>query len=659
MNLTSGIGIAVSGCKNGYAVLATDNIDVNSPLLKQSLRDQRSFLRVSEPGHDYFSIVITSKDVVYTAYRSSVDSVGSSGGFIAVSIFVPVSINLTKGATLLSEMLNAYWSEYMHPMFGNPLKDKFENTFRLREILNSSESCFSNSALRYKVFPSVSSLPPLFMEYGSAQDVDAVMANPLHKQYSQGCELLLVPRGFMSRPFVDHNLENIRTIEPLRSLPQTAICRLIVPADAPVTLENYKVNGVSYSSPSMVSLTPESVISVDIVMPDDKRIPMQGEVRSLIGNSITKKNEDYILRIPRISVTLSVSGCRPDAEYALSNGNVKSNPGVCNPDGTITFRVPCKGFPYNLVQVKNERTIRTLARNVVNVNNITMPVIPVSIPGVNPGGKIKGGTGKKHLPDMSQAWIYVTSALVVVLLVFLFWLFFLRSSDSDSDTETEKSESVQPAQPLDKNNPGNTEGKEEEKAPEYVYIILPISTLNEVIDINKDYDFVPVLETGEKLAPLEQHKFKAKYVGIDLKLPVEDAAKVNKIEIHNIDGTPHNTLEVTEETLLKDNYEDFKKIPNNKNRNYLIKPKRKEIDLNDIQVLLSRDLSKEMFELPTSAGSAHENQNSTTSTGTGNNNGGGTPGGATGTTVRGGTTGINNTGTQNGNSKPILDPTQL
>ena len=53
MDLTS--RIAVSGCKNGYAVFAVENMDTNSPLLKQGLRDQHSYMRVTEPGHDFFT----------------------------------------------------------------------------------------------------------------------------------------------------------------------------------------------------------------------------------------------------------------------------------------------------------------------------------------------------------------------------------------------------------------------------------------------------------------------------------------------------------------------------------------------------------------------------------------------------------------------------
>ena len=167
MDYTSKIGIAVSGCKNGYAILATDGIDSASPLLRTALRDLRGYLRVTEPGHNYFTMGVYGGSLIISACRSSVDAVGSSGGFIAVSLIVPAALNVHKPAELLGELLGEYWTEFMHPMFGSPLPGKFESAHRLRAILQSHAPDITPALLRYRVYNSEVSQPPLFMGFNS------------------------------------------------------------------------------------------------------------------------------------------------------------------------------------------------------------------------------------------------------------------------------------------------------------------------------------------------------------------------------------------------------------------------------------------------------------------------------------------------------------
>lgn len=226
----------MSGCKNGYAVLAVENMDTGSPLLKQGLRDQRSYMRVTEPGHDFFTMTITSEALVLSACRSSVDAVGSSGGYIAVSIFVPVYMQAKGAATLLRSMLEAYWAEYMHPMFGSPLRDKFESAFKLREMLAAASGSFTVRELRYRVFPSETQKSPLFCEYGDVAEVDAVMANPFHRQYARGAEVIFVPRGFMNTAPVNHNLDPVEYVTPQRSRPPHGGGQAHAPAGRPLLL---------------------------------------------------------------------------------------------------------------------------------------------------------------------------------------------------------------------------------------------------------------------------------------------------------------------------------------------------------------------------------------------------------------------------------------
>ena len=56
MSIINNIGLAVTGCKNGYAVFGAAGGACSDPLEVQTvLRDMRSYMRVTEPGRVYYS----------------------------------------------------------------------------------------------------------------------------------------------------------------------------------------------------------------------------------------------------------------------------------------------------------------------------------------------------------------------------------------------------------------------------------------------------------------------------------------------------------------------------------------------------------------------------------------------------------------------------
>ena len=125
MSIINNIGLAVTGCKNGYAVFGAAGGACSDPLEVQTvLRDMRSYMRVTEPGRVYYSMEYTDRSVVYSIYRSSIDSVGSTGAYIGVHLFVPYDYGVCSVRRVLTVLSDAYWAEYMHPMFGSPLSGK-------------------------------------------------------------------------------------------------------------------------------------------------------------------------------------------------------------------------------------------------------------------------------------------------------------------------------------------------------------------------------------------------------------------------------------------------------------------------------------------------------------------------------------------------------
>lgn len=584
MDLTSRIGIAVSGCKNGYAVLAVENMDTGSPLLKQGLRDQRNFMRVTEPGHDFFTMSFTSEAVVLSACRSSVDAVGSSGGYIAVSIFVPVYMQAKGASTLLHSMLEAYWTEYMHPMFGSPLRDKFESAFKLREMLAAASASFPMRELRYRAFPSESQKPPLVCEYTDPAEVDAVMANPFHRQYAQGAEVIFVPRGFMNAELVNHNLDPVEYVTPQRSAPLTAVGRLTLPSGAPFSLTDYTVNGMPYPSPADVSLDSLSRISYNLVLPGGEKKHFEGTLQEALQRRvISAKGDDYQVAPPLFTVRLAVKGVSPSMRLGLGNGRRDPAEGYRTPDGLYEFRIPCSGFPYSLVETKNGKAHRTLARDVVTDRNAGSPAIEVKVTGAAPGLPKEGGRGAVGF-KLTKPMLIAIGAVALALVGFLVWLFFLRTPDVPEQGEGESSGQTAPRKTTE-DSAKDDKGKDDATAePEYTYIIVPAETIGEVSKGNKQYDLL-LYPVADPAADLEDAGI---YYDSALRIEVIRVPKVKgltfsddapwSLNFFQKNGNPISTIELSRTNLPDGGFDDLRNFPKNKHNTYVVVPQQQPLD---------------------------------------------------------------------------------
>lgn len=563
----------MSGCKNGYAVLAVENMDTNSPLLKQGLHDQRSYMRVTEPGHDFFTMTITSEAVVLSACRSSVDAVGSSGGYIAVSVFVPVYMQAKGAATLLRSMLEAYWAEYMHPMFGSPLRDKFESAFKLREMLAAAHGSFTMRELRYRVFPSETQKPPLFCEYGDVAEVDAVMANPFHRQYAQGAEVIFVPRGFMNTSPVNHDMETIPYVTPQRSAPLTAVGRLTLPPGAIFSLTDYKVNGMPYPSPADVSLDSRSQLSYTLVLPGGEKKHFEGTLQEALQRRvISAKGDDYQVVPPLFTVRLAVKGVSPSMPLGLGNGRRDPAEGYRNAAGLYEFRIPCSGFPYSLMETKNGKAHRTLARDVVTDLNAGSPAIEVRVTGVTPAPH-PGGANRSSF-KLTKPMLIAIGAVALALVAFLVWLFFLRTPDVPEQGEGESSGQTAPQKTME-DSAKDDKGKDDATAePEYCYIIFPAETIREISKGNHGYDVVlSSVADLEHVGNYDDKALKYEVIRVPKVKGINFADKDSRtITLFQKNGNLISTLELTKTNLPDGAYEDLMKFPKNTRQNYVVVP---------------------------------------------------------------------------------------
>ena len=178
------IGLAIWGCKGGYSVFCNNNvIDVKSSVIRNTLKDIRSFIRLNASGVDFYALEFTDMYKVYTIYRSSNDSNGSSGAFIAVTVFVPHSLSIKNVRTLLEEIINAYFKEYIHPIFLSPLDGKYDNIAPFVKILDEHKQDVFPEKMKYIRNISTQDDIPQVLCYSDISLVDEYFATPYRKQF--------------------------------------------------------------------------------------------------------------------------------------------------------------------------------------------------------------------------------------------------------------------------------------------------------------------------------------------------------------------------------------------------------------------------------------------------------------------------------------------
>lgn len=200
-NYTNQIGIIITGCRNGYAVLChSQNIDIASADIKPTIRDMREFMRVNTPLKDYYSLEFTPRSVVFTQYRSSIDSAGAGGGYIAISLHVPHNLQLQNPDKLLNTMMDAYFTEHIHPVFGNPLGGTVERIEPFVAILDRNAESISTRKQQYEVSPSNQSQRPKAITFTDVTIPSKVMNNPYHPEYYSYRKVMLLPEDFITMP---------------------------------------------------------------------------------------------------------------------------------------------------------------------------------------------------------------------------------------------------------------------------------------------------------------------------------------------------------------------------------------------------------------------------------------------------------------------------
>ena len=291
------IYIAVSGCKNGFSVLYTSpGLDRGMTGLSQTLDDMRAYLRVSRTGIDYYGLSFLKGYRVCSQYRSTVDSAGSSGGFIGVSLFIPDDVQIASTRLLLNRLFDAYYREHYNERFGTPIPGCRENGATLEGILQACAADCRVWPVHYKSGTSEFGTAPLYIGCASEAQVDAVFASPYQKAYLEGSKVIILPSVILAQP--QAYSVSFTTTPRLTSAPATPgsdrmtgrLCSIVQKG---CVMSRLTLNGTDYTATyPTICLLPSDRIAFTVTLPDGRQKSFEGPVHQALAERLilTKEN---------------------------------------------------------------------------------------------------------------------------------------------------------------------------------------------------------------------------------------------------------------------------------------------------------------------------------------------------------------------------------
>lgn len=291
--LLSQIGIVVWGCKGGCHVFCDNKVvDVLTPEIDQTLKDIRSFITISRPGIDFYALEFTSKHKVYTQYRSSNDS--GNGAFIAITLYFPHKAKAMNVRSLLNEMMNDYFKEYMNPLSYSPLSGKYDDINKYVAILKLHETeIVPDKSHEYHAASAQDDRPKLY-RYEKIEEVDKYFGSPYRQEFFECQEV-----QFLSAEIVDnlkkYEVNFLITPDYITKVSDPIPESVLFPLDnrASFKVDKLVINGEDKTgATTKVPLTREDVVTVTVSAVNHESAKWQDvSVDTLIEQGLIRKNK--------------------------------------------------------------------------------------------------------------------------------------------------------------------------------------------------------------------------------------------------------------------------------------------------------------------------------------------------------------------------------
>ena len=129
------VGLTIWGYKQGCKVLASQGVNFQLKEVKDRLKDLSAFIRIHTPRVDFYTLQFTQNYKIYTQYRSSREVNGQTGVYIAISLYVPHTLQWRGIRQVLNLLMDMYFAEHINYENGAPLLNEKEYIFPYFNLL--------------------------------------------------------------------------------------------------------------------------------------------------------------------------------------------------------------------------------------------------------------------------------------------------------------------------------------------------------------------------------------------------------------------------------------------------------------------------------------------------------------------------------------------
>lgn len=292
----SNVGLIIWGCKGGYRVFCSNNVvDYQTPVIRDTIKDIRSFIRFNQSRINVYALEFTDEYKIYTLYRSCNDS--GTGGYVAFIIYVPHSLLIKGIRTLLDQMMDKYFDEYVHPLTGTYYAGKYDN-IEPYNVLLREWGCVEDSR-RQRVHRSVQNDIPKIFIYHEPNEVDTFYESPYRKEFYDCQEVMFIADELYQQRSKAFDFVGIPDIIGHVSSPETLPWLNL--KEYSNYIQSLKINGVRRDCATSYQVNDSDCISLILKKQYYKAYSLEGAIEYLLSQKyLTLANENITLNLQKI-----------------------------------------------------------------------------------------------------------------------------------------------------------------------------------------------------------------------------------------------------------------------------------------------------------------------------------------------------------------------
>ena len=322
------IGLIIWGCKGGYRVICHNGVvEPNRQDIGFTIKDLRSFVRFNRNRLTIYALEFAPEYKVFTVYRSCNDS--GTGGYVAITLYVPHSLHVGNVRELLDTMIDQYFREFVHPLYGTFVPGKYDDIKPFRQMLGAS-AIVTKERQHTRRTASIQDDRPQLRLYKDVSEVDEFFASPYRNEFFRCQEVVFmsediygdIPASLTFNISEPQIIEHVSDPEPLP--------KLFIESKPDSCIRYFKLNGEAVDFRSPVSVNDDDYAEIvfsaeryrDKVVKgriEDLKYLQDDDCRFLIardGNyrlDVVLQYKDY-----RVSVTVNGEKCRDGLMQVLT-----------------------------------------------------------------------------------------------------------------------------------------------------------------------------------------------------------------------------------------------------------------------------------------------------------------------------------------------------